>query len=435
MKRRYLTLLVAAMSCVVLTGCHAHTDKLTEIGDYFYEAPTYTELDFDFVENYFRESNDNWGGGCSAISKVIDGKRIVGRNMDLNIARKCAYLVRTDVPKKYETFGISFTFRTISPDLEDVKKNGLGETWGKVLPFMCDDVINEKGLHIEINMRHNELDDNGNDVFGVEHTNPNVSNRVYVFGISQYLALNCKNLPEVKEYLANKVDVYSKKNYWNYSFLVTDAEGNSELLEFGKGKYHFVAPDENGVVAQANFYRNPECNAVEKIKTGTGRYDTLMAGIGNVKNKTDMYNLMKKIQYSSFYLPYDECKSQHFDPRSELVGEAASKEGLSALYKTVMETEVVPENIGTGEDFIMDDANELFVKTLCDYIHSSIWEMSREEKAELNYVDGGANALWESTFTEVVDPKEKSIQVRLFENENYLYKIDFNGVKSIQEIK
>lgn len=436
MNRKKFTFAIAATLSLLLVSCNLHSNKLNEIGDYFYEAPTYRNIEFDKAQDYFAKNNDNWGGGCSAISKVINGKRIVGRNMDLNIARKCAYVVKTNVPHKYSTVGLSYTFRDVSPDLSEVKKSGLPETWSTILPFMCDDVLNSQGLHVELNMRHGETDEAGNDIFGVEHTNPNASERVYVFGLGLYLGLNCKNLTDVKEYLASNIDVYSKKNYWNYCFLITDAEGNSELLEFGNGKYYFVKPNSEGVVAQTNFYVNEECNSMEKVKSGLGRYESLMNGIKDVNSKSDMFNLMKKIQYSSFYLPYEECKNNHFDPRSELIGEYAPKEALTALYKSIMGAETpVPENIGTSEEFVMNDANEPFIKALCDYLHEPIRSMTREEKEQLNYDDGGANALWESTFTEVVDPKDKTIQVRLFENDNSLYQIDFKGVKSISEIK
>lgn len=276
----------------------------------------------------------------------------------------------------------------------------------KVLPFMCDDVLNSEGLHIEINMRHGEQDLDGNDIFGVEHTNVNAQERIYVFTLGQYVALNCKNLNEVKKYLAEDIDVYSQKNYWNYSFIVTDSEGNSALLEFGLGKYYWTEVDENGIVAQTNFYVNKECNDLEDIKTGLGRYETLTNGIRSVNNKKDLYNLMKKVQYSSYYLPYDDCKANHFDPRSEIIGEA---EGLT--YAVVM----APSMESTIREALNAIGEEVRAKT-------------RKEKQD-------KNEYWESTFTEIINTKEKIIEVRLFENENYLYKISFNGIKKINAIE
>lgn len=44
-----------------------------------------------------------------------------------------------------------------------------------------------------------------------------------------------------------------------------------------------------------------------------------------------MYDLMCKVQYSNFYLDYDECKNNYFDPRSENIREVGW-----AVYDLVM---------------------------------------------------------------------------------------------------
>ena len=402
-------LLIALLLVGIMTGCGKKPFEVRKVDDYFYEVGTYTSLDYDFVNDYFAETNDNWGGGCSAISADINGTRLVGRNMDLNISNKCAYVVRTDISGKYETFGLAYTFRDISPDYEIVKKDGLGDTFEKVLPFMCDDVINSEGLHIEINMRHGEKDENGNDMFSVEHTNQNASDRIYVFSLGQYIALNCKDLEAVKKYLENDVDVYTQKDYWSYAFVITDAKGDSALLEFGNGKYYWVDKDENGVVAQTNFYVNEECNAKEDIKTGLGRYDTLMSGIKDVNNAKDLYELMKKISYSWYYTDYDDCKKNHFDPRSEIIGEK-NDSGIDLTY-----------------DLVMDEKNEEKISAFLNQLGAYVNSLSREEQQALN-------TYWESTFTEIVNPAEKTVQVRLFENESMMYKITFDGIEKITEI-
>lgn len=410
MKKMHGLSLLLGVLVPMLIGCEKEPAfEVKEIDNYFYEVGTYTSLDYKFVNEYFAKENDNWGGGCSAISSVINGERLVGRNMDLNISNKCAYVVRTKIPEKYETFGLAYTFRDISPDLEKLKKDGLGEDFEKVLPFMCDDVMNSEGLHIEINMRHAEKDTAGKDIFGVEYTNKKAAERVYVFTLGQYIALNCKDLEAAKDYLKNSIDVYSKKDYWNYCFLVTDAKGNSNLLEFGHGKYYWVEPDNKGVIAQTNFYINSECNALEDIKTGEGRYNTLMAEIGNVKNKSDLYKLMDKVSFSWYYAGFDVCKNNHFDPRSEVIGEE-NPYGLELTY-----------------DYVMSEENYEFISGAMDALTIDVRTLTREQKQN-------DNAYWESSFTEVVNPKTKTIEVRLFENSKMLYKITFENIEKIESI-
>ena len=53
--------------------------------------------------------------------------------------------------------------------------------------------------------------------------------------------------------------------------------------------------------------------------------------------------------------------------------------------------------------------------------------MSREEKEEVG-------SIWESTFTEVVDVTEQTIEVRFFENEALRFKITMDGVEHLPEL-
>lgn len=405
-----------------LTGCGGNdrVNCIKKIDDYIYEIEEYKSLDFNGAKKWYAENNDNWSeGGCSAVSKEIQGTRLVGRNMDLNISNKCAYVVRTDItkntPNTHKTFGLSYTFRDISPDYAEVQEKGISKEFYNLVPFMCDDVVNDAGLHVEINMRHGECWPNCKDKYAVEHTNENSSERIYMFEIPQYFGLHCSTVAEAKEYLKT-LDVYSKKNYWNYCFLVTDATGHSELLEFCfqdnllQDNVYWTPTNEDGVVAQTNFYVNEAANSIEDMITGQGRYDTIMNDIGSVDSKAKLYALMEKIQYSSYYLPYQTCKTEHFDPRSELIGEEKRYSGIE----------------GT-KAWIMDPVNEPVIELAFNIMNDYINSLSREEKQN-------ENCYWESTFTEIVDPAAKTIEVRFFENANKMYKITFDGIEKITQI-
>ena len=401
MKKLY-KLLICSISLFSLCSCTKY-HKFKEVEEYIYETDTYTELDYDFVDNYFATTNDNWGGGCSAISMIINGNRVVGRNMDLNISNKCAYIVRTNVEDKYETMGLSYTFRDISPDYKVAKRKGINDTYYKILPFMCDDVINSEGLHVELNMRNAEWLPNGMDLFACSGTNPEALHRVYMFELCQYIALNCKNIEEVKTYV-NSLDIYSQEHYWNYCFLISDANNDAILLEFARDEIYWIEPDENGVIAHTNFYLNGVCYALQEIKTGLGRYNELISYVqeNKLRNKNDLMELMKKIQYSSFYLDYDECKNEHFDPRSE---------NIMTLW-------------WASSSILLSDEFEYLYREISNEYTSEIRKMTRQEKQD-------ANEYWESTFTEVVDCKEKIIWVRFFEDDDKVYRITFNDYRKI----
>ena len=416
MKKTAILLLALVMALVMLvpTGCSASKAKLTKLDEYVYEVEEYTSLDYDYAAAFFAADNDNWGGGCSAISKMVDGHRLVGRNMDLNISNKCAYIVRTNAGK-YKTFGLSYTFRDMSPDYSEVQKHGISDKFYKILPFICDDVLNDAGLHIEINMRHGEYWPNGDDKFACKGTNPKSSERVYMFELPRYIGENCATLAEAKEYVST-LDVYSQNHYWNYCFIISDITGHSSLLEFSSDEIHWL--DEEDIptftwlepynvkaVAQTNFFLNEYAWYAQDTKSGEGRYIAMQQGIDAVNSRSDMYDLMRKVQYSSYYLDYDECKNNHFDPRSENLGELSW-----AVYDLLMH----PEFEDTGRKLI-NEAN------------APIRELTREQKRN-------DNKYWESTFTEVVDVNTKTIFVRMYENEDMLYLISFDGTKKITSI-
>lgn len=440
MKKRFTTLLAVLPAIAALSGCHNKQD-VHFIAPYLYEVETYTELDYDYADKFWAKDNDNWGGGCSAITKKVGDTRLIGRNMDLNISNNCAYIVRTKVPGKYETMGLQYTFRDVSPTYEQVKKHGLPKKWSKLLPFYCDDVMNEKGFHIEVNMRHGEYYPNGDDMFAMSGTNPSGTRRVHMFELPTYIAQNCSTIEEAKEYVKT-LDIYSKNYYWNYCFVMADSTGAASLLEFcnddlwgtinGTPSIFWFDEHEDGIytngekldtsyldnapyygelnyhaIGQTNFFINRYGFLRQDIKSGFGRLKTLQDGIDAVESKQDMYDLINKVSYSNFYSPYDECKANHFDPRSEQVGEHGPVPLVSAL--------------------VMNDEYESDIKALMDEYTEPIRALTREQKRD-------ANEYWESTFTEVVDIKEKSIFVRFYEDEGMKYLLTFDDFKKVESI-
>ncbi len=410
-----ILIFVLALSLLVLPGCSKnHNDKLTELEPYIYEVEEYTKLDWDFADAFFAKRNDNYGGGCSAITKMVDGHRLVGRNMDLNISYKGAYIVRTNAGK-YKTFGTAYTMRDYSPDVSEIEKNGMSDEFYKILPFMCDDVMNDAGLHVEINMRHAEFWPNGEDKFVCKGTNPESKERVFMFELPRYFCENCETIEDVKEYVKT-LDIYSKNHYWNYCFIISDKLGKASLLEFSADgiywldedkidSYTWLEPYHPKAIAQTNFYLSELAFYSQDIKSGEGRYLTLQRGIDNVQNRSDMYDLIRKVQYSNYYLDYDECKNNCFDPRSEIMGEFSW-----ATYELMKNPEMEP-----------------VIRNYVNQYTTPIRNMSREEKQE-------KNEYWESIFTEVVDVSEKEMFIRFYENEEQVYLIDFNGTKKINSI-
>lgn len=389
--KKIITLLLTTFMICLCFGCSkgSNTIELTEVFDYVFDAGTITSLDYDYADAYFNKEYNNWGGGCSAIAKTLDnGDTIVGRNMDLNISNKAAYIFRTDVKDCYKTINLAYTFRDISPDFEDAKANGLSEEFSKVLPFMADDVLNEKGLYIEVNMRNGEFWPTGETKYSCKGTNPSAERSVYMFELPRYIGEHCATVDEAIDYV-HTLNVYSKEGYWNYCFIMADATGHYGLLEFAADAviWNDYQP------CQTNFYINELANYVEELKCGVGRYENLMAGIGNVKNEDDMFNLMDSVTYYQVYDPYN-C---NFDPRSENVG-------------------VLP--FATNDVLMLDEYKE--------DIYAAINEIGKEVRSMSRQEQQNKNEYWESSFTEVINCNKKTLKVRFFEDNNKIITLSFD---------
>ena len=369
--------------------------KLKEIHERVFDVGTYTKLDEDFADNYFKDTYDQWkrDGLCTAVCKVTDdGTMLVGRNMDLTICNKAAYVLRTNVIGHYKTVGLAFTFRSVSPDYKDVIENGITPKFYKVLPFLCDDVLNEKGLYIEVNMRNGETWPTGETKFGIDGTNPKSNKRVYLFELSRYIGENCATVNEAIEYVKT-LDIYSMFGHEihsdNYCFMIADATGHYGVMEFASNRIIW----HEGQQAQANFYLDKDLFAIQTLKAGVGRYNTVMEGIKDVKTKEDMFNLMDKVSYFQTYFP-DKCQ---FDNRSEFTG--------FVPYWTY--------------DYLMNEINEEDFKSMVRYAQKYLESVSIEELRNLN-------EFWQSIFTEVVDCNQRTLFVRFYEDNSKTLTLSFD---------
>lgn len=388
--KKICKLITVLLVIITYTGCsNENTLNLNEVYEYVFDAGTITNLDYKFANEYLASVNDNYGGGCTAVAKVNSkGDTLVGRNLDLNISNKPAYIFKVDVDGLYKSINLTYTFRDISPDYDLIKNNRLEGDFVKIMPFMADDVLNEKGLYIEINMRNPENWPTGESKFSCSGTNPNSKERVYVSELTRYIADHCATVDEALEYVKT-LDLYTQDGYWNFCFLLADATGHYGVLE--------IADDEivwnDYACAQTNFYLNEKLSSIQEYGTGQGRYKVVTEGIEDVEDEEGMFNLIDKASYFQFY-DFENCK---YDYRYELV--AASPELTSSFVEN-------------------EENRELIEGMLVEYT-KPLKSMSRKELQD-------ANEYWESTFTEVINCNERTIFVRFFEDNNKTITLSFD---------
>lgn len=354
----------------------------TKVFDYVCELPTYTELDYAaqayFFENEFSKMNAH--GGCSAAIKTIGGETIAARNLDFYISNKPAYIVRTEAPGAYKTVGVAYV-PWFGPRYDEVLAEGVGEEFVKLYPFCCSDILNEKGLYIEINMRTEEFHD-GKPRYCDHGLNPG-KERVSAVAFVRYAAERCATIDEVLEMLG-QIDYYSLSApgiEWGFCYAMADATGNYGILEIAGDKVYFNKYQP----VQTNMYIAPELAAGQLYKSGLGRYHTLMANLYKAKDEQGMQDLIDLVKYSTQYSDPATCA---FDIRHEYYD---------------------PEQ-GIDYAAIMDPANQEMLQNEVDKYVAWWHSLSRQEMQD----DG---TIWETSISTCTNVTKRTMHVRFFEDE------------------
>ena len=337
-KRAMAVCLCTCMALTGFVGCSNDTKSSTDaesessnlmgevLGDYVIELPVITEIDYEAGLEKNKEMFGNFG--CSGIGKVLDnGDMVVGRSFDLYYSNNPAYVIKTDVEGFYKTVGLAYnTFD--GHTFDDVKENGVTQDELLTLLFFTEDVMNEKGLYIEADMREEQPEETGISIS--TGTNPDAEVSLSFPALVRYLGERCATVDEAVE-LANTLNVYGMSNgkvNWGGGYFMADASGHYGVLELVDNKLVWS----DGQNCQTNFYINDEYKEKAIIGSGIGRYELLESEIGSVTSEEDMTALMKKVRYSQMLDPYN-CL---FDPRSEACGVGEQYEALGGMLTLEM---------------------------------------------------------------------------------------------------
>lgn len=346
---------------------------------------TITYLDYNAAKKFIDNKYDKFTGACSAAAKRLkDGSVVVGRNLDLTISNKPAYVNRTKVNGFYNTIGLTYSNMS-GEDYEVVKKNGVSKDIRLIMPFISSDIMNECGLYIEENMRTDEYYEDGTSKFACPGINPGKP-RMCILMFPRYMADRCKDIEEVLNRM-EEIDWYTvnaDNMKWPFCYMLADATGRYGVLEFANNEWiwHEEAP------IQTNFYLEEFYRNQEDYQAGLGRYELLEKGLDAVYFEEDMFKLIKKVSYTQAY----NYKVANFDVRTEFVG---------------------------GEwttDYLLDEDNQEEVTQYLEYLTRTFNEKTRQEKQD-------KNVYWESVFTLVANCKERTLTVRFFEDDERVVRL------------
>ena len=357
------------------------------LGDYVIELPVITEIDY---EAGLKKNKEMFGKfGCSGIGKALDnGDMIIGRSFDLYYSNNPAYVIKSDIEGYYKTVGLAYnTFD--GHTFDDVKENGVTQDELLTLFFFTVDVMNEKGLYIEANMRDEQPKETGMAIS--TGTNPDAEVSLSFPALVRYLGERCATVDEAVE-LANSLNIYGMSNgefNWGGGYFMADESGHFGVLELADNKLIWT----DGQNCQTNFYINDEYKDKAIIGSGTGRYDLLVSGIDSVKNENDMTAFMKRVRYSQILEPYN-CL---FDPRSEFCGDKIAE---------------------LGDVLTLDMcADEQYKNTILEAMEA---DGTRERKKSVQQLkDEGTQ--WLSVWQTTANCNKKSIKVVFFEDDDLTF--------------
>ncbi len=286
--------------------------NFTDLGNYVIELPDYDNAaSLERGLELINKLADHGGlpkVGCTAMLKRNSkGEVIGGRNMDLDISQKPAYVFKTTYGK-YKNFSVMYT-PGIYLDYADVQKQQeLDKDFLDLLPFICCDCLNEKGLYIEMNLR----EDNIKTVcYGMHSTRgektrddgkPWSELRATTVALPQLVSQNCATVKEAIEFIKNSYDWYTITpapefavgvGQNNMAFMIGDATGEYGLIEIAQDEIFYI-PYQYG---HANFYINPVWAVIDPCGAGMGRLEMVSDVIGGPETLEEAMDAMKHIMW------------------------------------------------------------------------------------------------------------------------------------------
>ncbi len=288
-----------------------------DLGNYVIELPDFTDpttLDKGLaLVNYACDHGDISKIGCTAMAKHNSkGEVIVGRNMDLEISQKPAYVFRTTYGK-YKNLCVSYA-PTNGEDYKALQKQDEMDT--TILPFIvygaCD-AINEKGLYAEVDLReanpilscyglHSKRGETHRD-----DGTPWTELRACTISLVQLVTQNCATVKEIVPFLKNSYDWYTVTaasddpnrgsiiDNCNMAMLVGDATGEFGVIEIAQDEVKYL-PYQFG---HANFYLDPVWACLDKCGAGLGRLAKVPEVIVEPDTLEEAMDAMKPIMWKN----------------------------------------------------------------------------------------------------------------------------------------
>lgn len=444
-----MTMAIAPNASATITGHEAAVKEiqLTEtvpikiLADYrkqgysgVIDLGTYTYVDDDAAlqatnEQLDGNAKDKPKGNCSTIIKplMINGKKtlVMGRTLDLPSSHYPAYVFRINQPGKYKTANMGYVNFAKETFDQIAKTSTIDKGMYDMLPYTITDVVNEKGLAIEINMRDTCK------TLNATGTNPG-KKRISSATLPRYLADHCATIEEALKAL-NELDIYTPSGSnvelsWHLAYNMMDATGRHGILEFIKNKpvWH------EGYLGQTNFWVDQAAGAEANTDEGLGRWSVLMRNYNYIKTQQDMYQTMKKVWYGQLFSK--DAKDMSYDPISEMINEDVQSTidqvmGWKKQYGIKVDKEALAQmqaiakeqkdgNITWNKPYILNPDNQQKVYAVIDFITHAMNQLPAE-----GLKTSGLDEVSALTYT--INTQDKTYHVHFFEqDQEFVYGVE-----------
>ena len=377
--RGYITQVLDNATITELKKFEGSSQSITKHDDYLYEItmPVDYELGFSKVDELYDRPVEH--GACTSVRFG----NCAGRNYDWKYDDCVSFVLRTPhTDELYASIGIACNVSGFSREpstlVKEFVESGKWDEEYMMLPFNTKDGINEKGVHVSLNV----VPAHDIEKF-TTGTNPNAPQTICSFMLSRWILDHYDTAAAAVSAMQNDLNIWAPKNAMGYEthYLISDAN-ESYIVEFWNNEVKVIKVyGENTDIDRpymTNFYIygtevDESGNIVIESTTPSGagieRYNYITAHAAEITNSKAILSLLgEHLKYTNTY-------------REETVptwnSEFAGFEWEGRIYT----------NRDSQEDFqpILDTAYELFKTSFerggewWQTVHTSVYDFDAKE--------------------------------------------------------
>ncbi len=198
------------------------------------------------LENENMQLQNNAKVACSIFSINNDSCSLLGRNLDLQFNLTNVLIGKYNPKNAYSSITLcALDFLVGNSKLKTDSLSAFSKQQILKVPFYVMDGINDQGLAVGIA------------ALPSQKINPeNNKEKIDVLLLNRLILDNAKNVDEAIE-IAKKYDVFDADiNTISHHYLVSDAEGNSVIIEYQNGKMEFIQDKKNYQIVTNSYVKD-----------------------------------------------------------------------------------------------------------------------------------------------------------------------------------